>query len=68
MNWEADRMKVKRLHRKVINLISPLTYSDLMQIRTPEYWQKKDKLKTDEERLLFIIESIESYRFSLVPL
>lgn len=60
MNRENDRMKEKHLHYKLIKLITPLSYADLKPIRTPEYWQWKDKLKTEEDRLQFIIQSIES--------
>lgn len=65
MKKKNDWFRVNFLHQEYIRIASPLAYSDWQIIQTAEYWMIRDQLESEEERLMFTMDRIIVYRFSL---
>lgn len=65
MKRKSDKFRMNHLHQEYIRIASALTYSDWRIIQNPEYWMIRDQLESDEERLMFTMDRIIVYRFSL---
>ena len=64
-NWSFDKQIQKQpfydLHKQLFNLSIHLTLADWKQIRSGDYWERHDKLKTHEDRLFLTLERVNDY-------